>query len=63
MTNNILIEYDEKKNKFYVSDEDTKELIETFYGEYTLKEYLLFDRMLSFDEANYFIMEVYTRCH
>lgn len=63
MINEIKIEYDETKDKFYVTDKETNKIIETFFGEFALKEYLVFDRMLDFDEVNNYIEEVYAQCH
>ena len=36
----FIIEYDLTKDKFYVTSAESKKLLTTFYGEYSLTEYL-----------------------
>lgn len=53
----IRLEYNELKDKYYLIDMQSKELIETFYGDWALREYLFDVYSMPYEDIDKFITE------
>lgn len=54
---NFKIEYDSAKDKYYLMERG--ELIQTFYGQWALEEYLLTERGLEFKQIDALLENIY----